>query len=179
MRRTQQIFVAFIAASALMTAGCSSGVRSKQPEEQAEAEPVAPAAPVDVDALPNAAINPNAKGPFKRVFKIVDKKEAMEENPNYVVTVNTIDAGDYFTGVAQGAFAAASQLQTISLQHFVNLHEAEHGKKPNLEEVKDYLKRNNITLKGLYPYQIYGYDQQEGVVCVLEDTVERAKREGK
>lgn len=168
---------AVIATAALLTAGCSSGVRVKEPKEEAKAEPAKPAKlPANAE---NGAIDPNAKGVFKRVFHIVDKQQAMKDNPNYVETVNTIEAGDYFTGVAQGALAAASKMQTIGLQHFVNLHEAEHGKKPTLEDIKDYLKRNGMKLKGLYPYQVYAYDGQTGLVSILEDTAEREKREGK
>lgn len=176
MSSRQLLFLACFASAAVLSAGCGSGVRSKEPEAQVEAEPE-PAAVKAAD-LPNGAVDPNAKGPFKRVFKLVEKQTAMEENPNYIVTVNTIEAGDYFTGVAQGAFAAASQLQTIGLQHFVNLHDAEHGDKPSLDDVKAYLNNNGLTLKGLYPYQVYAYDEETGVICILEDTAEKAKREG-
>lgn len=160
----------------LLVSSCSSGVKRKSVIDDEPAE--APAAENPAQPVANGEIDPNAKGPFKRVFQIVDKQTAMQENANYVETVNTIDAGDYFSGVAQGAFAAASKVQTIGLQHFVNLHEAEHGNKPTLDDVKAYLKRNNLKLKGLYPYQVYAYDQASGKVSILEDRAEKAKRDG-
>lgn len=160
-------------AAAAVLVGCSAGVKPKTVEKQDEPAPKAKPA-----ERANAEIDPNAKGPFKRVFLLVDKQKAMEENPNYVETVNTIEAGDYFTGVAQGAFAAASKTTTISLQYYVRLHEAQHGKNPTLEEIKKYLKDNGVTLKGLYPYQVYAYDEETATICILEDKAERAKREG-
>lgn len=156
--------------------GCGSGVKSKQ-DGDALAMKNKPVAPKN-QPLKNGQINPNRKGPFKRVFEIVDKQQAMKDNPNYVEAVNTIDAGNYFTAVAQGAFAAASSVQTSSLQYYVRLYNAEHGKNPTLADIKKYLKDNGIELVGLYPYQIYAYDESTATISILEDTVERAKHDG-
>ncbi|MCA9028042.1 MAG: hypothetical protein KDA86_22720 [Planctomycetaceae bacterium] len=149
----------------LILSGCGELKTEKKPAPAAQAKP----APVEPQAE-----NPNKPVHFKkRVAKLVNMKDAMAANPNLVQTKNRINATNYLTAVAQGYFAAASQIQMIQLEHTVKHMQALEDRWPTLEEFQKILDDNGIKLSHLYPYQMYGYDPETGELSILEDKAEK------
>ena len=145
--------------------GCGELKSEKAPAPVAQAKP----APVEPPAE-----NPNKPVHFKkREAKLVNTKDAMAANPDLVETRNRINATNYLTAVAQGYFAAASQIQMIQLEHTVKHMQAMDDRWPTLEEFQKILDDNGIKLSHLYPYQMYGYNPETGDLTILEDKAQK------
>ena len=159
------------------------GVDLAEADEPAEAAATAEEdanGPNALDRLIADQVEPKPEEkPFERVAVLVDKQQAMAENPNYVETDNDNNAGDYFSAVAGAYFSAASQIHVAQLTHEVRLREAMDGRKPTFEEFETILKNAGVQLKGLYPWQVYAYDDRTGQITILTDPVAEAEARGK
>lgn len=174
-----------------MLAGCDNVKKGLAPldgvveevlpeEEEQAAEPaVAVAPPNPLPGAGEAAAPQEEVKPFERVFDLVDKNVAMAENPNWQVTDNSMNASDPWTAAAGAYFSAASRVHVSALKHEVDLMEALHGRKPTYAEFKAALDRSNVKLKGLYPWQVYAYDDQSGEIVVLTDPVAEDEARGR
>ena len=107
--------------------------------------------------------------------RFVDRKKAVAENPNLVETTNRITASDPLSTAGQGFFAATSQLSVMTIQHNIEIMKVIEDRNPTFEEMDKMLKDNHIELKGLYSYQVYAYDAQTAIICVMEDPVEKER----
>ncbi len=135
------------------------------PQKPAAEQPEAPA------SAPAAKPEPTKPTHFqKRVAQLVDKNQALKENPELILVKNEMKAGDPLTAIAQGYFAAASMAHIAALQHEVDLQRALNDKAPTFAEFKGMFDRHGIQLKGLYEWQMYAYDDQTGTMSILEDT---------
>jgi hypothetical protein len=58
----------------------------------------------------------------------------------------------------------------LNIQHAVDLFQAENGRYPKdyNEFMEEIIKKNNIALPQLPPYQDYGYDEKEHKLIILE-----------
>ncbi len=145
----------------------SVGVTLDDAEDAGRPAPAQPAASTPAQTKPE----PTKPTHFqKRIAQLVDKKQAMQENPDLIEVKNEIKAGDPITAVAQGYFAAASLAHVTALQHEVDLQRALNDKAPTFAEFKAMFDRHGIQLKGLYEWQMYAYDDQTGTISILEDT---------
>jgi len=141
------------------------------PKEAAKTEEPAPLAPA-ANAAPAAAPGPAAgeAGLAKDNTKLVDKKQALAENPNLIVTTNRIDASDPVSAAAQSYFAIGSRAQLYNLKHQIDILKADNNNKPpSFAQFNDLLRQNNVKLAGLYRWQIYAYDDETGDIVILED----------
>jgi len=153
---------------AFSLAGCidpsmmnQKGEASKEEAAQPAAAPPAPAGPAGAPAAPAMP---------KDNTKIVDKKQALQENPALIETTNRINAGDPVSAAAQGYFAIGSQAQMLNLKHQIDILKADNDNKPpSFAQFDDLLRQNNVQLKGLYRWQVYAYDDQAGDIVILED----------
>ncbi len=151
----------------LVVMGCGKPPVDK-PETAAEPVEANPA-----PAQPQAAAEEKPVKPthfLKRVAELVDKRKAMEENPDLVeLDRNRITAGNYLSAVGQGYFAAASRVQLLNLQNAVQQLHALNDRYPTFEEFRDLLKQTGVKLGNLYEYQMYAYDDETGEISILED----------
>jgi len=109
-------------------------------------------------------------------WKLVDKNKAMAENPKLVIGENKINAMDPISGAAQAYFSVGSRAHLLTLKHSVDLHKAQYDKNPTFDEFNTLIKQANVDLKGLYPWQVYAYDDQTGEIVILEDHEEKVRR---
>jgi hypothetical protein len=137
------------------------------PPAAAPAENAAPAAPA---AAPE---NPAKQSLNERtVTTIVDARKAMAENPKLILKEkNEFKATDPITYVSKGYFAGVSTATIATLKHEIELMKAmdEKNQYPSFEVFEQSLKKAGVRLNGLYRWQVYGYDQQDGAIVILED----------
>jgi len=138
------------------------------PKETDKAEELAP--PVPAGAAPAAAPAAGEAGLPKDNTKLVDKKQALAENPKLIVTTNRIDATDPISAAAQSYFAIGSRAQLLNLKHQIDILKADNNNKPpSFAQFDDLLRQNNVKLAGLYRWQVYAYDDESGDIVILED----------
>lgn len=147
-------------------------VETKKPKEGAQ-----PA--VEQNAPPGQAAAPAAAAPqpgFSQLeWKLVDKRKALADNPALIEVENKINAGDPLTAASQSYFNLGSRANILNFQHNLQIWEAAEGRKPTFDEFNTMFKQANADLKGLYPWQVYAYDDQDGSICVLEDHAEKKR----
>lgn len=143
-------------------------VKAKKSEEKAQpAEAAAPA-----QAAPAAAPQP---GFSQLEWKLVDKRKALAENPALIEVENKINASDPLSAASQAYFNLGSRANILNFQHNLQIWEAAEGRKPTFDEFNSMFKEAHAELKGLYPWQVYAYDDQDGSICVLEDHAEKKR----
>lgn len=155
--------------SGLTILGCAD--RKPDAEPAAEAPAAAPQAQAAVPAA-----QPPREVAFKREAKLVDKNKAMAENPALIEVENKINASDPITAISQSYFNAASRIHTVQLKHSVDLMKASEDRWPTFEEFEKLLKQHTVELTGLYPWQVYAYDDQTGGISILEDRAEKKRQ---
>ncbi|MEW4488744.1 hypothetical protein AB1L42_11710 [Thalassoglobus sp. JC818] len=149
--------------------GCEQASNSDSPADSPEA----------VEQQP---VENKPQGFSKLEWKIVDKHKALEENPNLVEVSNETNAGDYLTAVTQSHFSATSRLNKATMEYnaklssFANSIESSEDPKPlTFEEFDEQVRLNPNNMKGLYPWQVYAYDETNGTVTILEDREEKKR----
>jgi len=151
-----------------MQAGCIDPSMLKSKEAAKTADEAAPAAGANAEAPAGAP--GAAPGLPKDNTKLVDKKQALAENPALIVTTNRINASDPVSAAAQGYFAIGSQAQLLNLKHQVDILKADNNNKPpSFAQFNDLLQQNGVKLAGLYRWQVYAYDDEAGDIVILED----------
>lgn len=101
--------------------------------------------------------------------KIVDRKKAMAENPGWVVTENRINAMDPVSAAAQAYYAVPARAQMLNMKHQIDIIKADTGRQPTFEEFSKLLSENQVKLKGIYRWQVYAYDDENGDIVILEN----------
>jgi len=158
-----------VVACALLQAGCIDPSMLK-PTGTAEKTDDAGGAPAGEAAAAPEGAPAAAPGLPKDNTKLVDKKQALAENPALIVTTNRINATDPVSAAAQGYFAIGSQAQLLNLKHQIDILKADNNNKPpSFAQFNDLLKQNNVKLQGLYRWQVYAYDDEAGDIVILED----------
>jgi hypothetical protein len=165
----------------LLLAGCIPSV-TNPPAATAESEPAAPepAAAAEVEPAGDEAEAPapaprQPQGFSKVEWKLVDRNAALQENPDLIEVENRIDATDPLMAATQSYFTLGSRAQLSAFKHSINLYKAQHDKNPPFGEFEQMLKQANVSLQGLYPWQVYAYDDQTGELCILEDRAEKRR----
>ncbi|MEZ6056329.1 MAG: hypothetical protein R3C01_06450 [Planctomycetaceae bacterium] len=145
----------------LLSAGCLEVPTSEKPKEVPAAEANA--------GQPAAGEQPQGN-PLHREAKLVDRNKFLAEHPNAIeIEKNVINASDPFSAASQGYFAAVSSLMVSAYTHDLQLwRELNNQKWPTFAEYQEILQRNNVKFKGLKPGQVYGYDDQQGTITILE-----------
>lgn len=162
LERNRMIWKSSFAAMMLIFLGCQ-----QQKAEQAEATPEPPAV--------------EQQGFSQLEWKIVDRRKAMEENPNLIEVVNDTNETGYLTAVTKSSFSAISRLNTgtmeynAKLQSYLNADGSDDPKPLSFEEFDAAARQNSNNIKGLYPWQVYAYDESTGKVTILEDRDEKRR----
>ena len=159
-------------------AGCDKPAPPPPPPPPAPAPmPMAPPAQAEAP-MPPAPPAPPAD-PLKAIptvpAKLVDKNKAMAENPKLVATENKVVIGDPVSFAGSVYFAAINQATYAPLKQTIDAHKALNDKFPTYDELMPILKMVNFQFPGLKPWQVYGYDDKDGTVTVLEDTDAKAE----
>jgi len=160
-------------------AGCADRVPDENPEGDAAPEAQAPGAAAAPAQDNNAPQEDAADKPVpitKREAKLVDKKQALQENPALVEVENKITAGDTLTAVAQSYFTIGSKAQVLAMQRSIQIQKELNNRWPTFEEFEKSLKQAGVQLQGLYAYQMYAYDEDTGGIVILEDRAEKKRQ---
>ncbi len=154
----------------LLAAACDQ--LNFNPKREAKVDPPAAAqqAPPEV---PAAA--PAPPGFSQLEWKLVDKRKALAENPGLIEVENHTNASDPFSAAAQSYFTIGSKANILNFQHNLDIMKAAEDRNPTFDEFNDSFKQFGVELKGLYPWQVYAYDDQAGSICILEDPAEKAR----
>lgn len=128
------------------------------------------------------AAEPEPPGFSQLEWKIVDRNKALAENPDLVEVVNETEAGGYLEAVSQSGFAAMSKINTAQMEYnskvqsYIDATDSREDPKPQtFEEFNKAAKMNSNNIKGLYPWQVYAYDETTGKVTILEDRAEKKR----
>ncbi|MCA9088403.1 MAG: hypothetical protein KDA90_07170 [Planctomycetaceae bacterium] len=163
MRRVSLV----LAVIGMIGSGCQQASEPSPAAKQGEA-----AAPVE----PAVAAEPPKPEGFSQVtFKLVDKRKSLQDNPALVEVKNTTNASDPWTAAAQSYFTIGSKTSLLALQHGIELHKAQFEKPPTFAEFETMYRQAGVQFKGLYPWQVYAYDDEQGTVCILEDRAEKKR----
>ncbi|MCA8993596.1 MAG: hypothetical protein KDA88_16525 [Planctomycetaceae bacterium] len=139
------------------------------PEPAAEEEP---AAQNQAEAAPAAPAQPT----FSQLeWKLVDKRKALADNPGLIEAENKVKITDPITGPLQAYIPIASKINLMNFQHNLDILKAIDDRNPSFDEFNRMFKEAGVQLKGLYPWQVYAYDDQEGTICILEDPAEKKR----
>jgi hypothetical protein len=159
----------FLAVFGMTVAGCEKPAQKAPPA----APPAAVQAPAENAAHPAPPENAARQGLNQRLITtIVDAPKALAENPKLIVKEkNEFKASDPITYVSKGYFAGVSTVTMATLKHEVELMKNldDNFKYPTFEVFEGMLKRHNVRLNGLYRWQVYGYDGNDGSIVILED----------
>lgn len=154
----------------LWSAGCD------QPKRKVLPQPAPNVQGAPAENAPDAAPAPNQPQGFSQLeWKLVDKRKALEENPALIETENHTNASDPFSAAAQSYFTIGSQANILNFRHNLDILKAAEDRNPTFEEFNTMFKQANVQLKGVYPWQVYAYDDQEGTICILEDRAEKER----
>jgi hypothetical protein len=146
--------------------------RSGNEDAANDAAPVDGAAPAPAEPAPPAEPAVKAPDPIpftKREAALVDKKQALSENPKLVEVENKINATDPLTAVAQGYFSIGSRANVLAMEHTIKTMHALNERYPTFAEFEDLMKKNGARLGQLYQWQMYAYDDATGTISILED----------
>ncbi len=148
----------------------SAGDKPAPPKTEAQVEqPAVEPAPAPAPEQPKVPLTK------RRTSELVEKNQAMAENPNLVETENKITGSDPLTTSFQGYVNASSRVNIAALKHNMDIVEASEGRKMTFAEIKDYMKTNNMSMNALPEYQTYAYDEKTGDFLVLEDVALKEK----
>ncbi len=153
--------------------GCENAATDK-PDENNVAVPES--APVVADQNPAEPVPAQPQGFSQLEWKLVDKNKALAENPKLIEVENKTNASDPWSAAAQSYFTMGSKVHLLNFKHSIDLHKAEHDKFPTFDEFNSMLKSANVDLKGLYPWQVYAYDDKTGTLAILEDREEKQRK---
>lgn len=101
--------------------------------------------------------------------RMVNYKEAIEKNPQLKIVENKINTNDPLLAPAKAYKAIGSRAELLALSHNIDLHKAQWDKYPTYAEFEDLVKQSNVQFKGLYPWQAYSYNEDDGSINILED----------
>jgi hypothetical protein len=167
--------------AAVFTASCgcldSSAFQSRKPDAAAPAPPQAAPPVQQPAAAPVAAAPQGADAIPDMEAQIVDKQQALAENPSLVETSNRMNTTDPIMAISGAYFSAASRAETMAFQHNIEIWKAANDDRyPSYTEFMDMYRSFRVKFKGLKPWQVYAYDQSDGTICILEDRAEKKRR---
>lgn len=110
----------------------------------------------------------------RKTDQVVEKRQAMADNPQLVEVENKVNAADPLTASLQGYIAISSRANVLNFQHQVNLMKAAEDRNPTYQEILDLIKQTRMEFNALPVYQTYAYDEQNGVFTILEDPAIKA-----
>jgi hypothetical protein len=169
-----------IAAVLTVSSGCldPSAFQSKKADQAAAAAPPQAAAPAPQPAAAPAAAAPRGADAIPDMeAQIVDKQQALAQNPALVETSNKMNTTDPILAISGAYFSAASRVEIIAFQHNIDIWKAANDDRyPSYQEFMDMYRTANVKFKGVKPYQVYAYDQSDGTICILEDRAEKKRR---
>lgn len=108
--------------------------------------------------------------------RLVDYAEATQ-NPKIVEVENKINASDPLTASYQSYFTIGSRATILAFKHNLNLQkQLNDGNWPSFEQFSADVKKMNIKLVPILPWQMFAYNQQNGSIVLLEDKADKIKR---
>lgn len=170
----------FIAAVLTLCSGCidpSSFQTNKSNNGAAPAPPPA-AAPAAQPAAAPVAAAPQGENAIPDIdAQIVDKKQALADNPNLVESSNKMNTMDPILAISASYFSAASRAEMLAFQHNIDIWKAANDDRyPTYQEFMDMYRSAHVKFKGLKPWQVYAYDSADGTICILDDRAEKKRR---
>jgi hypothetical protein len=168
-----------IAAVLTVSCGCldPSAFQSKKPDDAAAPAPPQAGAPAQQPAAAPAAAPQGADAIPDIEAQIVDKQQALAQNPALVETSNKMNTTDPILAISGVYFSATSRLEIATFQHNIDIWKAANDDRyPSYQEFMDMYRTARVKFKGVKPYQVYAYDQSDGTICILEDRAEKKRR---
>lgn len=112
----------------------------------------------------------------KSKARLVDYAEATQ-NPKVIQVENKINASDPLTASYQSYFSIGSRATILAFKQNLNLQkELNGGNWPSFEQFSADVKKMNIELVPILPWQMFAYNQQNGSIVLLEDKADKIKR---
>ena len=150
----------------LFVSGCiqQRGVEQNAKENDEEAEPVVK---VEAKKRPNLL--------KRKTQEVVHMQKAMEENPKLIEVENKVSGNDPLTTTLTGYIAASSKINVMNMQHQIDLMRAAEDRNPTYDEIMELIKQHNMQFNALPDYQMYAYNEEQGIFTILEDP--QAKKE--
>ncbi|MBC8289689.1 MAG: hypothetical protein H8E37_05160 [Planctomycetes bacterium] len=159
-----------------VVSGCG-GVKPPEPTPDSTAGETTPAAGQTVPAesgQPPAAPKQVTFGKTKA--RLVDYAEATQD-PKVIEVENKINASDPLTASYQSYFSIGSRAMILAFKHNLNLQkELNGGSWPSFEQFSADIKKMNVELVPILPWQMFAYNQQNGSIVLLEDKGDKIKR---
>lgn len=158
----------------------SDGGQAAPPAAAPVAAPPAGGVPVAQSPVANPAVNApgnDSKGIIgKSDGRVVDVKKALVENPNLKVVENKTGGDDILTFVGSAYVVARSQASMLGFQAWLKQHKIVEERNPTYDEFIQAMKENGVRFSALYPWQMYGYDAEQGKMVILEDEVMKTEK---
>ena len=111
----------------------------------------------------------------KTTAEVVDKQQAMAENPDLVIVDSKVSTSDPITFAARAYIAKSAQVSTFGFQRAVQTYQAEYDRYPSYDEFLRMMKENRVQFAEMPSYRMYGYEAQTGTIVILEDKALKAK----
>lgn len=176
-----------LAACALLVvvSGCG-GVQPPEPaskenptgsseQTNSEGTPIATADTQHASEQP-AAAQPKQVTFGKTKARLVDYAEATQ-NPKVVEVENKVNASDPLTASYQSYFSIGSRATLLAFKQNLNLQkELNGGNWPSFEQFSADVKKMNVELVPILPWQMFAYNQQNGSIVLLEDKADKIRR---
>jgi hypothetical protein len=115
-------------------------------------------------------VNVGEKGIIgKMTDEVVDMHKAMAENPELIIVENKAKGDDPLSFYASAYIAVRSQASQLGMQQQLQHIKILEERNPTYDEFVGIMKSNRIQFSKLPYYRMYGYDEKEGKIVVLED----------
>lgn len=111
----------------------------------------------------------------KTTNEVVDKQQAMADNPNLVVVEDKVKGSDPLTVAGSAYVVMSARVSTFGFQQALKVFKAQHGRNPTYEEFTQMMQENNVQFAKMRPYRKYGYDAETGGIVILEDKALKAE----
>lgn len=156
-------------------AGCGGVKPPDSTESGADGETPASGTPAETQPAGQPA-EPKQVTFGKTDARLVDYAEATQ-NPKVVEVENKIDASDPLTASYQSYFTIGSRATILAFKQNLNLQkELNGGNWPSFEQFSADVKKMNIELVPILPWQMFAYNQKNGSIVLLEDKADKIKR---
>ena len=108
--------------------------------------------------------------------RLVDYVEATK-NPKVIEVENKIDASDPLTASYESYFSLGSRAMILAFKKNLNLQkELNGGNWPSFEQFSADIKKRDVKLVPILPWQMFAYNQKNGSSVLLEDKGDKIKR---
>ncbi len=105
----------------------------------------------------------------KEEAKIVRWPDYKNEHPETVVVDGKVEGWDPFSIAGSAYVSMTNKINAMQFESEIKILKAEQGRPPTYDEFLERVKKYNLKFHDQHPYRLFGYNEKEGTMVMLED----------